>query len=214
MKNNVKIIIFNLIFLSLSNVCLADGTTVLNFDQLKVGSTLNGWEQGFYGSKGAPVWKVEDDPTAPSKPHVLMQTGTAVYSWYVEKTPIVADGSVEADIKIISGKEDPETGLVWHHKNGKNYYYVRANAVEENIIFYRMNDGKKEVVKEADSKVGFNSWHHLKVQFSGEQIQVIFDGKQVISTKDAVLKDAGRIGFFTTADTIGAFDNFSYSKEK
>ncbi len=186
----------------------------INFDDQKPGQGLSGWDEGFYGSKGKPSWKVETDATAPSKPNVLKQTGNAIYNWKVLNTPVFADGIVEADLKVISGKEDPEVGLVWRHKDGENYYYVRINAIEDNVIFYRMNQGKKEVIKEIESKVGFDKWHHLKIQFNAEQVDVFFDQKNVISIKDKSFKNSGKAGFFTTADTVGAFDNFNTEQLK
>lgn len=186
----------------------------MNFDELSKGSSLQGWTQGFYGTTGSPRWQIEEDPNAPSPRMVLKQTGKAVYSWLVKSEPQIQDGFVEADLKVISGREDPEVGLVWRHQDGKNYYYVRINALEDNVIFYRMRDGKKESIKEAEAKVGFGGWHHLKIQFQGEQVEVIFDQKPVLSVRDSSFKGGGRVGFFTTADTIGAFDNFTAEPRK
>jgi hypothetical protein len=182
-------------------------SATVSFDDMKKGEPLKGWLQGFYGAKGSPNWSIDEDATAPSRPHVLKQSGNAIYSWTVLPGPVVADGSVEADMKIISGKEDPEVGLVWRHKDGKNYFYARINGLEDNVIFYRMNNGKKEVVKEIETKVGFNKWHGLRVEFKGEQVEIFFDKKSVISVRDASFKTKGRVGLFTTADTVGAFDN-------
>jgi hypothetical protein len=184
------------------------------FDDLKKGQTIEGWDQGFYGAKGSPLWTIDLDETAPSKPHVLKQTGKATYGWLVKKDSDLENGFIEADVKVSSGKEDPEVGLVWRHKDGKNYYYVRINAMEENVVFYRMNKGKKEVVKEADIKVGFNNWHHLKVQFKNDQVDIFLDQKPIISTRDSIISGKGRAGLFTTADTIGFFDNVTMEAAK
>jgi hypothetical protein len=178
-----------------------------NFDADTVGTTPPDWSSGFYGPKGSPIWKVEKDTSAPTPPGVLKQTGHATYSWFVHKDTTIKNGSVSASFKIISGKEDPESGIVWRHKDGKNYYYARANATEENIVFYRMNKGKKEQVKVADTKVSFNTWHTLKAEFRKDQIDIFFDGKSLISIRDAVFTEAGKVGLFTTADTVSEFDN-------
>ena len=186
----------------------------INLEEIKKGNDLNGWEQGFYGKNGTLNWTLEEDATATGNKKILKQTGQATYGWLVKRDPTFANGSIEADLKVISGKEDPEVGLVWRHKDGKNYYYVRINATEDNVIFYRMNKGKKELVKEADAKVGFNNWHHLKVTTKDDQIDVYFDQKPVISIRDSVFKTAGRAGLFTTADTVGAYNNVAFNPEK
>ncbi len=191
----------------------ASNASTITFDDLKKGS-LSGWNQGFYGENGSPIWKVEEYPSARSKPHVLKQSGQAIYSWLVKEDPFFKDGSIEADIKIVAGKEDPEAGLVWRHRDGKNYYYIRMNAVKDNVVFYRMNNGKKELIKEADTKVGHNTWRHVKVKFKSEQVDIFFDGKQVISIRDDIFKDAGRAGAFTTADTVSVFDNITIEPNK
>ncbi len=182
------------------------------FDNLKDGAPLKGWSSGFYGSKGNPKWKIMKDETAPSKPFVLNQSGRATYSWLVKNDFLLKNGFVEVDFKIVSGKDDPEAGLVWRHLDKNNYYYVRANAVEDNVIFYRMNRGKKEVVKEADYKVPFKTWHRLKVTFKDNQIDILIDNKPVISVRDPVFLSRGKVGLFTTADTVASFDNFSYEQ--
>ena len=193
---------------------LAAKAETLNFDNLKKGSQLSGWTQGFYGDKGSPHWSIEEDSSAPSKPNVLKQTGFATYGWLVKNDQLIQDGSIEVDFQVVSGKEDPEAGLVWRHIDGKNYYYVRVNAVEDNVIFYRMNRGNKETVKVADTKVHFKSWNHLKVDFHGEQIEITLDQKPLISVRDKVFTKAGKVGLFTTADTVSQFDNFSFNKSK
>jgi hypothetical protein len=192
-----------------SSLAWAATKQTFNFDDVKAGTQPSGWSSGFYGKKGNPSWKVEKDSSAPSKPMVLRQTGRATYGWLVKDGPLIQNGSVEADLQVVSGKEDPEAGLVWRHLDGKNYYYVRVNAVEDNVIFYRMNKGNKEVVKVADTKVPFKTWHHLKVDFHGDQIEILLDGKSLISVRDNVFSQVGHVGFFTTADTISQFDNFS-----
>ncbi len=187
---------------------------VINFDKQKEGSKIQGWTAGFFGAKGNPKWSIIKDDSSPSLPMALLQSGEATYGWLVKNDSSLVDGMVEVDFKILSGKEDPEAGLVWRHQDGKNYYYVRANAVEDNIVFYRMHDGKKEVVKEADYKIPFKTWHHLAVKFEGAQIDILIDQKSIISIKDKVFLGAGKVGLFTTADTITSFDNFNFNKNK
>ena len=46
------------------------------FDATRPGALPEGWEAGVTG-KGAPRWAVDEDPTAPSPPHVLHRSPTA-----------------------------------------------------------------------------------------------------------------------------------------
>ncbi|HKU71387.1 MAG TPA: hypothetical protein VJQ51_11150, partial [Burkholderiales bacterium] len=55
-----------------------------NFDGVKVGGLPAGWIAGVTG-KGDPRWAVEADPTAPSAPNVLRQSGKGTFPWCVKK---------------------------------------------------------------------------------------------------------------------------------
>jgi hypothetical protein len=48
------------------------------------------------------------------------------------------------------------------------------------------------------------------VEFSGRSIKVFFDGKQYIEQADSHISGAGAVGVWTKADSITAFDDFSY----
>jgi hypothetical protein len=181
-----------------------------NFDDLKVGSLSSGWSSGYYGPKGDPKWLIEPSANAPSQSNILTQRGRATYAWLVHDSSKIKDGFVEAQFKIVSGKEDPEAGLVWRHQDGQNYFYVRGNSVENNVVFYRMRDGKKELVKTVDVKVPGNTWHKLRIEFSDSLFKVLLNGKSIMTVVDKNFKSAGKVGLFTTADTIASFDDFQY----
>lgn len=206
---NLKISLLSAVFFCLTQA-FADSR--VTFDDLPIGSSMSGWSSGFFGVKGAPLWKVARNDHGSG--NVLTQTGQATYSWLVKDGVPIKNGTIESKFNILSGKHDPEAGLVWRHRDGKNYYYVRANAIEDNIVFYRMNSGKKETVKEADMKVPFNTWHEMKVTFYRDEVAVFFDGKLIISTRDTALPDPGKVGLFTTADTITLFDDINWSEQK
>ena len=43
--------------------------------------------------------------------------------------------------KPIAGSEDRAGGLVWRAKDANNYYVVRANALEDNVVLYKTVNG-------------------------------------------------------------------------
>ena len=185
------------------------GPTTTKFDDMKVAQAPPRWLSGFLGEKGSPHWVVADDPSAVSPPHVLKQDGNAPCAWIVHPDLKLKDGRVEAQFKIEGGKEDPEAGVIWRFQNPRNYYYVRANSTENNVIFYRMVEGRKEEVKTIEVPVALGRWHRFKITFRGESIGIIYDGKEVIALNDGKFKQAGGVGLFSMADTVSAFDDFS-----
>src|SRR4051794_16854435 len=93
----------------------------IGFDADAPGSLPLAWEQGVTG-RGAPRWSVSQDESAPSKPNVLMQSGSGTFPWAVRRNTSVLDGFVEVKFKALSGKEDQAGGIVWRWKDGDNYY--------------------------------------------------------------------------------------------
>jgi hypothetical protein len=181
----------------------------VNFDDMNVGAAPPAWVCGVTG-RGAPRWTVEADPTAPSPPNVLKQSGSGTFPWCVLKASSIADGFVEVRVKPLMGKEDQAGGVVWRWKDGNHYYVARANALENNVSLYYTEGGSRKTLKYVDAPVAGNAWHTLRVEFSGRRIKVIFDGVARIEVDDAHIDGAGAVGVWTKADSVTVFDDFAY----
>jgi hypothetical protein len=181
----------------------------ISFDQDAAGAVPAGWRAGVTG-RGSPKWSVEADASAPSKPNVLKQSGSGTYPWCVKPDSSMADGYVEVKFKSISGKEDQAGGLVWRWKDADNYYVARANALEDNVSLYYTQSGRRITLKYVDAPVARSAWHTLRVEFSGKRIRVILNGKLYIEMDDDHIAGAGAVGVWTKADSVTAFDDFSY----
>jgi hypothetical protein len=180
-----------------------------NFDNDKAGTLPVTWAEGVTGS-GKPNWTVEADPTAPSQPNVLKQSGVGTFPWCVKKGSSLTDGFVEVKFKPISGREDQAGGVVWRWKDGDNYYVARANALENNVSLYYTEGGRRRTIKYVDAPVAGNVWHTLRAEFSGTRIRVVFDGQPYIELDDNHIAGPGAVGVWTKADSITAFDDFIY----
>ena len=133
----------------------AQGETV-NFDNAAVGSAPPGWTATKTGT-GNPKWTIEKDESAPSKPNVLKQSGTATYPICFKDDTNLKDGFVEVKFKPISGKEDQAGGVLWRLKDANNYYIARANALENNVTIYHTINGKRTEKKRSEAKVASNT---------------------------------------------------------
>jgi hypothetical protein len=193
--------------------CLVTGglamAETINFDSDSPGALPAGWIAGVTGH-GTPHWTVEADPTAPSAPNVLKQSGTGTFPWCVKMGTTFANGVVEVKFKAISGKEDQAGGLVWRWKDGDNYYVARANAIENNVSLYYTLNGRRNTIKYVDAPVAKNQWHALRVEFGGKHIRVFLNGKLYIEVDDERIGGSGAVGVWTKADSVTAFDNFTY----
>jgi len=180
-----------------------------NFDQERPGSVPAGWACGVTG-RGKAMWAVEPDGSAPSAPNVLRQSGSGTFPWCVKKSASITDGFVEVKFKPQKGREDQAGGAVWRWKDGDNYYVARGNALENNVSLYYTVGGSRNTIKYVDAPVPPNVWHTLRVEFAGKRIKVMLDGKPYIEQEDDHIGGAGALGVWTKADSVTAFDDFSY----
>ena len=187
----------------------ASAAETVNFDSASPGAVPEGWIAGVTG-KGTPKWSVERDASAPSASNVLKQSGSGTYPWCVKKDVAIEDGFVEVKFKSLAGREDQAGGVVWRWKNGDNYYVARANALEDNVSLYYTEGGSRKTIKYVDASVPRDTWHTLRVEFSGRHIKVIFDGQARIELDDAHIQGAGSLGVWTKADSVTVFDDFRY----
>ena len=187
----------------------AAAADAVNFDELKTGVPPPGWTATKTGS-GDARWTIEADATAPSKPNVLKQSGTATYPICVKDEPSLKDGFVEVKFKPVSGREDQAGGVIWRARDANNYYVARANALEDNVTIYHTINGRRTEKKRTSMKVAPNVWHTLRVDFAGSHFTVTYDGRKAIEWDDETFKDAGKVGVWTKADSVTLFDDFTY----
>jgi hypothetical protein len=179
------------------------------FDKVQPGGLPAGWECGVTG-RGSPRWTVEPDKSAASAPNVLRQLGSGTFPWCVSKSTSIADGFVEVKFRSERGREDQAGGVVWRWKDGDNYYVARANALEDNVSLYYTEKGSRKTIKYVDAPVPANVWHTLRVEFAGKRIKVLLDGKAYIEQDDGHIAGGGAVGVWTKADSVTAFDDFSF----
>ena len=188
---------------------MSAAAATVGFDDVPLGALPKGWTPGVTRT-GEPKWAVAHDPSAPSAPNVLAQTGHGAFPFCVDPSVSLADGYVEVKFKPISGREDQAGGIVWRFKDEDNYYITRANALEDNVTIYHTINGRRTEKKRAGMKVATGQWHRLRVDFEARHFTVMLDGKKALEWEDETFRDAGKIGVWTKADSVTLFDDFSY----
>src|SRR6266699_6077058 len=149
---------------------MADNT--VRFEADAVGATPKGWTATSTG-KGDPKWTIEQDQTAPSKLKILKQSGRAAYPLLLKDDTDITDGFIAVKFKAIAGSEDRAAGLVWRARDANNYYVVRANALEDNVVLYQTVNGVRSPLDIVGRKGGYGidvkvpakTWHSLRIDF-------------------------------------------------
>ena len=190
-------------------------TQTINFDSAKPGSAPPGWTV-----PPNPQWEILKAPSAPSPPYVFAQISNDAAGGRCPLAILnkmdVKDGDLSVKVKPVAGKEDRAGGLVFRYRDPDNYYLVRANALENSIVLYKVEDGKRTPLSSRGAPTSYgvkhpvplNQWSVLKVQFRGPLFSVYFNHRRLFEVLDSTFGQPGKVGLWTKADGITYFDDF------
>lgn len=156
----------------------------------------------------AGIWTVRAEQGAPSAPNALCQIGIADYPAIVLGERGYSDVEITTSFKAVSGKEDQAAGIIFRVRDKDNYYILRANALEDNVILFKYAKGRRSSMKEANVKVSKGVWQELRVDVRGAFIRGYLNGKLVVEAADSTFT-SGNVGLWTKADSQTCFDNVS-----
>lgn len=194
---------------------------VIHFDNVKPGAAPAGWTIAMTHNGGAPKWEIRIDESAPTKPNVLAQVSNDAtagrFPLAIWDGASLRDGTVTVKFKAVSGDVDQGGGLVWRYHDPNNYYIVRANALEDNVVLYKVENGERRSLAPKGSasktygvkhKVPKQTWSALSVSFRGNLFTVSFDGQKLFDVEDSTFSEAGKTGLWTKSDSVIYFDDF------
>jgi hypothetical protein len=122
------------------------------------------------------------------------------------------DVDLSVRMKAIAGEHDQGGGLVWRARDAKNYYLARYNPLEDNYRVYKVVDGRRSLLQNADIQ-HTDGWHMLRVTMKGDHIECSYDGKKYLDVKDSTFAGAGKIGLWSKADAQSQFDDLQLAGE-
>jgi hypothetical protein len=196
----------------------------IRFDAAAEGSMPRGWSIAMTHEGGEPEWRIVRDPSAPIPPFVLAQTSrdrtAGRFPIAVWDSISIRNGEVSVAFKTVSGVVDQAAGIVWRYQNAGNYYIARANALENNIVLYKVEDGVRLSIapKGMPSRsygvkhdIPRNKWSRLRVVFKDAEFGVFFNEQHVFDVEDRTFSGPGKTGLWTKADSVTYFDDFSVS---
>jgi hypothetical protein len=164
------------------------------------------------GQGEAAGWSVVEDATA-SQGRAIAQVNTDRYDYRfpiaVYKPFTGKNLEVKLRFKAVAGSVDQAGGIAVRLTTPDDYYVVRANALEDNVRFYRVVKGRREELKGSNTKVSGNQWHTLGPRAEGERFTVSFDGKALYTAEDKTFANAGKVALWTKADSVTHFDTIT-----
>ena len=99
-------------------------------------------------------------------------------------------------------------------KTNGDYLTIRANCLENNVVLWKFEKGRRSSVKWIrDTPTPSGQWHDLKVRIAGNKVEGYLNGKLYL---EHTLTDpvTGRVGLWSKADSHVYFDEFSLSPAK
>jgi hypothetical protein len=141
--------------------------------------------------------------------------GGADFGWAVVPTTSLLDGFVQVRFKALSGHEDQAGGVVWRWRDANNYYVARANALENNVVAYKVVAGRRTALAPTgtpsgtygvEAKVAARARHTLRVEFQGTEAAVTYDGRRLFAVRDDTFLEAGKVGVWSKADSVTVFE--------
>jgi len=134
----------------------------------------------------------------------------AYYPYTVAKdVPDFKNGEITVRFEGISGRIDQGAGILFNLKPNGDYLTIRANCLENNLVLWKFEKGKRSSVKWVrDTPTPSRQWHELKVRIDGPRVEGWLDGKRYL---EHTLPEpvSGRIGLWSKADSHVYFEGFT-----
>ena len=188
-----------------------------SMDPVDLSAITPGWEPADFTTRrtgnGQPAqWQVVSDPTA-ARQTAIAQVSTDPTGYRfplaVYRPASAKNVDVSVRFKPVAGKIDQAGGIAVRLTTYDDYYVARANALEDNVRFYRVVKGRREQISGVDIKVAGNQWHTLGLRAEGNRFTVSFDGKELFSAEDETFRKEGKVALWTKADSVTYFDTLS-----
>jgi hypothetical protein len=127
--------------------------------------------------------------------------------------PMLNNGTLIVSFKAIGGREDQAAGIAFNIRPNGEYLAVRANALENNLVLFAFEKGKRASRQWVENTpTTSNQWHTLKVTIKGKLIEGYLDDKKYIEYEHNE-PVSGKIGLWSKADSYVFFDNFTVEEK-
>ncbi|HTF66115.1 MAG TPA: family 16 glycoside hydrolase [Edaphobacter sp.] len=200
---------------------------VIGFDRAIPGKLPQGWAVAMTHAGAPPRWESVRDESAPSPPNVfaqLSQDQTAGrFPLAIWTGASLQDGVVSVAFKAVNGSIDRAAGIVWRYQDPNNYYIVRANALENNVVLYKVENGIRASIAPkglpsrsygVKHQIPSDRWNHLEIHFNGAIFTVFLNQERLFEAQDMTFEKPGKVGLWTKADSVTYFDDFTISGQR
>ena len=136
-------------------------------------------------------------------------TAFAYYPFAVfRKVEEFRNGEISMKFKAIAGRIDQGAGILFDLKPNGDYYALRANPLENNLVLWCMRHGKRTAESWVRNVVTpSRQWHSITLGVKGDRINGYVNGKQYLAFR-LPAPVSGKVGIWTKADSVVFFDDY------
>ncbi len=124
-----------------------------------------------------------------------------------------SNGEISVRFKAIAGRIDQGAGILFDLKTNGDYYAIRANPLENNLVLWRFKHGRRSSVSWVRNvNTPSRKWHDLKLKVAGRVITGYVNNHQFLQYK-LPAPVSGKVGLWTKADSVVYFDDYRVRKD-
>jgi pyruvate, water dikinase len=171
------------------------GRVLLLQDGSDYGSALSSGLANFMGRvMGAKYWQLLDNIEA--------------YFYFplaIAKDSEVSDGVIKVRVKPMAGSIDQAGGLAFAIRNINNYFVLRVNALEDNVILFEYVNGRRLQRAAVNREIRAGEWYLLSVEIAGDTLKGYLN-EALLLEYQADRPLPGYVGLWTKADSVTSFE--------
>ena len=120
----------------------------------------------------------------------------------------VEDAVLSARVKLLGGRIDQAGGLAFGLRNVGNYFVLRINGLEDNLILFEYVNNRRFSRAVVPVKVPTDRWVTIRVETSGNHILGYLD-EELLIEYTAEWPVHGYVGLWTKADSVTGFKDLN-----
>jgi hypothetical protein len=148
------------------------GTTMIAIETMTIGTPPADFDFARTGQGTPGQWTVVADTTATGGRAIEQSSADRTdyrFPLAVYRPLSARNVDVSLRFKPVAGTVDRAGGIAVRVADADNYYVMRANALEDNVRFYRVVKGSRMQIDGANLKVSADVWHTLGLKADGNR---------------------------------------------
>jgi hypothetical protein len=119
------------------------------------------------------------------------------------------DGEISMRFRLLEGQLDQCAGILFNLKSNGDYWTVRFNDKEDNLVLWKFESGKRSFVKKGvrDVPLPMKTWHAMKIATKGAGVKAWLDGEELLQF-ELPAPISGKVGLWSKTDSVSEFADY------